>query len=319
MGCDLGKTCFLKQRMEAWSKGHPQPPPGSHTPSNGQMYGGYGGYQQAQQQRPPAARAGSNQHYPGASSSSQPRQQPPPQEYQKTKTIRNQVNLKKDTLKLQDRWGRRTPQQNALLSQMCGWGSMVRKAPSSCRQGLNMQYTSSLTIPKSKLSAMAAAVEPTSSFNIIVRLEALTDEARAEGRTLDALQPGCSLNTWVQAQTTFAKVAVNEDGGWLLRVLKQKIWFKGSAYELQEIYGMEQGHVGGAVGADGFDNLDGCECVICMSAPRDTTALPCRHMCMCHDCAGALKLQTNKCPICREKIESLLHIKVAKGLPVPAA
>ena len=26
-------------------------------------------------------------------------------------------------------------------------------------------------------------------------------------------------------------------------------------------------------------------CVICLVNDRDTTVLPCRHMCMCHECA----------------------------------
>ena len=56
-----------------------------------------------------------------------------------------------------------------------------------------------------------------------------------------------------------------------------------------------------------------------MSAPRDTTALPCRHMCMCHTCANELKTQTNKCPICRNVISSLLHIKIAPKDPAAAA
>ncbi len=73
-------------------------------------------------------------------------------------------------------------------------------------------------------------------------------------------------------------------------------------------------------GGEGFEDVDGNECVICMSAPRDTTALPCRHMCMCHGCASALKTQTNKCPICRNEIESLLHIKINKpGAPAAGA
>lgn len=57
------------------------------------------------------------------------------------------------------------------------------------------------------------------------------------------------------------------------------------------------------------EDVEGRECVICMSAPRDTTVLPCRHMCICKACAEALRNQTNKCPICRKSMESLLHIK----------
>jgi E3 ubiquitin-protein ligase MGRN1 len=116
-------------------------------------------------------------------------------------------------------------------------------------------------------------------------------------------------------------------------VLKQKIWARGVSYELQEIYGMDGGAAsrsdagsgpqnGGAQaahdagsGGDGDGNSAGgvaaqgvhgsaaaaaaAECVICMSAERDTTVLPCRHMCLCRECALALKTRSNTCPICR--------------------
>ena len=32
--------------------------------------------------------------------------------------------------------------------------------------------------------------------------------------------------------------------------------------------------------------------------------------CMCSDCAKELRLQTNKCPICRQPIEELIEIKI---------
>eukprot|EP00475_Leptophrys_vorax_P003413 TRINITY_DN12013_c0_g1_i1.p1 TRINITY_DN12013_c0_g1~~TRINITY_DN12013_c0_g1_i1.p1 ORF type:complete len:502 (+),score=25.50 TRINITY_DN12013_c0_g1_i1:121-1626(+) len=121
-----------------------------------------------------------------------------------------------------------------------------------------------------------------------------------------------------------------------LRAFKQKIWVDGTKYEVQEIYGIEQcGRAGpssaakkgrqgagdgsssettsdGNVGADEEDDdeVDGKDCVICLSAPRDTTVLPCRHMCMCADCAKVLRYQTNKCPICRQPVERLLEIRV---------
>lgn len=100
---------------------------------------------------------------------------------------------------------------------------------------------------------------------------------------------------------------------WGLQILKQKIWVTGTSYELQEIYGMDSNRLhGGPGGGAAAEDVEGRECVICMSAERDTTVLPCRHMCMCQPCASALKLQTNKCPICREEIESLLHIKIQR-------
>ncbi|GJP84434.1 hypothetical protein CLOP_g14492 [Closterium sp. NIES-67] len=126
-----------------------------------------------------------------------------------------------------------------------------------------------------------------------------------------------------------------------VRPLKQKIWVDGTSYEVQEIYGIEQcgrattgrgrkgeqaageggegGKGGGGSALEGEeedeDEVAGKECVICMSAPRDTTVLPCRHMCMCADCAKVLRYQTNKCPICRQPVQSLLEIRVPPRMP----
>lgn len=60
---------------------------------------------------------------------------------------------------------------------------------------------------------------------------------------------------------------------------------------------MDGGKGSGEAAAD--DGLGGSDCVICLAAERTTTVLPCRHMCMCRECALALKTRTNKCPICR--------------------
>lgn len=188
------------------------------------------------------------------------------------------------------------------------WLQLDHKFPPA-DSGLASSHTIDLTrVPASSLTSPAA-----DAFPLIVRLEALTDRGRAEGQRLESLQPGAALPGWVQSQTTYAKLVKGDDGGWEVRVLKQKIWVEGQSYELQEIYGMEQNKA--APGAEGFEDVDGNECVICMSEPRDTTAIPCRHMCMCHGCASALKAQTNKCPICRNEIESLLHIKINKQPP----
>lgn len=63
-------------------------------------------------------------------------------------------------------------------------------------------------------------------------------------------------------------------GEYKVRVVKQILWVNGIRYELQEIYG-----IGNSVDGGEFDGNDpGKECVICLSEPRDTTVLPCRHM-----------------------------------------
>ena len=84
-----------------------------------------------------------------------------------------------------------------------------------------------------------------------------------------------------------------------------------TSYELQEIFGID-GQGGSPAGeVEEVDPTNTRECVICMTQPRDTTVLPCRHMCMCSECAKVLRIQSNKCPICRQNIESLLQIKIA--------
>ena len=37
--------------------------------------------------------------------------------------------------------------------------------------------------------------------------------------------------------------------------------------------------------------------MVCLENPRDTSVLPCRHLCLCLECAKALRFQSNKCPI----------------------
>jgi len=124
------------------------------------------------------------------------------------------------------------------------------------------------------------------------------------------------------------------------RVLKQKIQVDGYSYELQEIYGLEpkqassttsvvpaatadtlppnaQKDASGRIASPVVDTASASpvppqtqECVVCLNNPRDTTILPCRHMCLCHECADILRTQTNRCPVCRSPVESLLHLHI---------
>ncbi|KAJ8899684.1 hypothetical protein K2173_019382 [Erythroxylum novogranatense] len=119
----------------------------------------------------------------------------------------------------------------------------------------------------------------------------------------DGSQMSGATNTQM-TQAVFEK----EKGQYQVRVMKQILWVNGMRYELQEIYGIEN-----SVDNDVDANESGKECVICLSEPRDTTVLPCRHMCMCSGCAKVLRLQTNRCPICRQPVERLLEIKVDNG------
>jgi len=50
------------------------------------------------------------------------------------------------------------------------------------------------------------------------------------------------------------------------------------------------------------------ECVACLTEPKDTILLPCRHLCVCHHCFDHLTL--DKCPVCRAPFQSYLRFNV---------
>ncbi|KAF9977079.1 hypothetical protein BGZ73_007051 [Actinomortierella ambigua] len=55
--------------------------------------------------------------------------------------------------------------------------------------------------------------------------------------------------------------------------------------------------------------LDAPECVICLSDVKDTLVLPCRHFCICSECADVLRRRTpQRCPICRQEFHALIHL-----------
>ncbi|XP_061345486.1 probable E3 ubiquitin-protein ligase LUL4 [Gastrolobium bilobum] len=114
------------------------------------------------------------------------------------------------------------------------------------------------------------------------------------------------LNASPHMQVTQAVLEkANDNGPFQVKVVRQILWIDDVRYELRELYG-----IGSSTATDFDDNDPGKECVICMTEPKDTAVLPCRHMCMCSDCAKALRFQSNKCPICRQPIEELIEIKI---------
>ncbi len=48
-------------------------------------------------------------------------------------------------------------------------------------------------------------------------------------------------------------------------------------------------------------------CVACHERDRSVVLLPCKHLSLCGECSDSVK---SKCPMCRERIESKLHVFV---------
>lgn len=267
----------------------------------------------------------------------------------KTATIRNNVNLKKSTLHLTPVPGdpdrlqisftfdssapcrvttfvtatEEPSQRSRITSATTPW------APPVCyEKGLGLRFPATGSADEAKhtvdVRKHSDGTQPTdknpNSFALIIRLETITERGLKEGHTLKELVQGGPQESWVQSQTTFATLARNEEHGeWEARVLKQRIWVEDISYLLQEIYGMENAAGGGGIvtgevtDAEAEDRL----CVICLVNERNTTVLPCRHMCMCNECAQELRKQTQRCPICRNPVESLLHIRLGTKAKEP--
>ena len=86
-----------------------------------------------------------------------------------------------------------------------------------------------------------------------------------------------------------------------IKLITQKAIIQDRGFFIHEMYGL-----------DDLCNSseEGKECMVCMTNPRDTCVMPCRHVCCCADCANTLRLQSDKCPVCREPMTDLVYLSV---------
>ncbi|KAL0907355.1 hypothetical protein M5K25_021759 [Dendrobium thyrsiflorum] len=249
---------------------------------------------------------------------------PPPTpfvEHQKAVTIRNDVNLKKETLRIvpdEENPGRylvtftfdATVSGSISVFFFAKEGLDCNLIPTkdgllapvtvSFNDGLGQKFKqpSSTGIDLSMFEEAELIKEgETDAYPLVIKAEACSVDKQGLEGSHGTVTPNSQIT-----QAVFEK---KDNGEYQVRVVKQILWVNGTRYELQEIYG-----IGNSVDGDFDGNDPGKECVICLSEPRDTTVLPCRHMCMCSGCAKVLRYQTNRCPICRQPVERLLEIKV---------
>ncbi|KAF2316895.1 hypothetical protein GH714_042236 [Hevea brasiliensis] len=97
-------------------------------------------------------------------------------------------------------------------------------------------------------------------FPLVICAEACLPSLFAAAEPPDQPMPTLSP----RAHITQAVLDKNKEGHFQVKVVKQILWIDGARYELREIYDRETGK----------------ECVICLTKPKDTVILPCRHMTM---------------------------------------
>lgn len=100
-------------------------------------------------------------------------------------------------------------------------------------------------------------------------------------------------------ERTFIMVEAQGEG-FVAKVLKQTMEAVDEVYSLESIYG------------DTEVEQTGADCVICLEAAKDTMILPCRHLCLCHNCALHVNIEMNKCPICRYSITAIMNLRPIK-------
>eukprot|EP01063_Lacrimia_lanifica_P016003 TRINITY_DN22631_c0_g1_i1.p2 TRINITY_DN22631_c0_g1~~TRINITY_DN22631_c0_g1_i1.p2 ORF type:complete len:377 (+),score=123.28 TRINITY_DN22631_c0_g1_i1:120-1250(+) len=113
-----------------------------------------------------------------------------------------------------------------------------------------------------------------------------------------------------------------------LKLERETLWAGKELYLLEPIYGMTaddkppspSGNTAAVPSdlAQLVDDTGDNTCVVCMTDDKDTMVMPCRHMCLCFECAQELRKATNKCPICRTAITGLLKREGAPPPPPPA-
>lgn len=100
------------------------------------------------------------------------------------------------------------------------------------------------------------------------------------------------------------------------RVISQIVTTGNSSYVVENLYGAEGDNevtLGSTVaqnadgGSGGVENEEDLLCVICLTNMKDTSVMPCRHMCLCKECGEQLLQSRPLCPVCRAPIVTLLH------------
>lgn len=122
---------------------------------------------------------------------------------------------------------------------------------------------------------------------------------------------------YVHEQFTKISLSRNENGGVFLKADDQYIKLRNKNFSLLEIFGKPLSSIRSTASSPTSycsDGLSNRECIVCMSELKDTIVLPCRHMCLCSECANTIRGRSDKCPLCRQgKFIKLIFILIILG------
>jgi hypothetical protein len=130
----------------------------------------------------------------------------------------------------------------------------------------------------------------------------------------DLMDSEASQNSDITINKVVYLLSISIEGSVKFHVDSQYVYISDSSkvniYQIKDLYGKNSRRRSSMNSIDG--NANG-ECVICMSNTVDTAALPCRHFCLCRDCATLLRTKSNKCPVCRSRIVKMVHVQNSDG------
>merc|ERR1712130_71831 len=176
------------------------------------------------------------------------------------------------------------------------WGASSRRKPKDTFKSrfANGHYAMNLSKGLNQIITISSSHLPRFQPN---DLKYLNGETESCIPLLIQLQARSENANRVHQQTIQANfVATNVLGTYGLSVQNVTVKIGQNGFTLYDIYG---------VGKD--ENFSqGDECVICMNEDSTTTLLPCRHMCLCSECAELFRSKSEKCPICRSRVSDLL-------------
>lgn len=101
-----------------------------------------------------------------------------------------------------------------------------------------------------------------------------------------------------QSHTTYLMYQPSAQS-WSTVVVRQVFTVNGVANLLQDLFGMSSDAVGS-------------ECVVCLTEKKEVAIIPCRHVCLCTNCAELMTSRHNsKCPMCRGPVQSYMRLQVS--------